>query len=222
MNVKAITLTYEQVASIIEEHINREVLKTPHHVTAVDPWDWDADNEHQFAVSLEPMTVTATPAVPFELTVTTYDPTIPVTLTNSQNGHHPVTAVTPVIATQEVAEPPTEPRKRRAPITDEQRNQVRALVLADTKRNAIASQVGIAESKVYDIIAELRAAGDLPQRGWSDDDNLRTKVYQLYEAGIPAQRIVERLGISHAEYSTIIEPAIRNKLVRPPAQPAVA
>lgn len=55
MHITAITLSYDQVARIIEAYINAELLRTPHRVTRVDPWDWDAADEHQFAISLDPL-----------------------------------------------------------------------------------------------------------------------------------------------------------------------
>lgn len=153
MHITAITLSYDQVARIIEAHINAELLRTPHRVTRVDPWDWDAADEHQFAISLEPLPQQPAAAQPdpvADFAAHLFDAPAPAA---NGNGH---------ARKQEVApEPSSAETKRKPRTTDAQRERVLAMLRIGGNRETIAEACGVAVSAVYKIRAAAIAAGQL-------------------------------------------------------------
>lgn len=178
--VQSITLSYNQVACILEEHINAHILRTPHHVNAVDPWDWDASNEHQFSISLAPMaSQSAAPAAeqlvqavlePAEATAIDIRPIphLPLRIGTNGNGH----AVTVVTPPQEATQAPPAERPKSGKghrITEAQRSRI--LELSERKDWTvieIASAVGCSKATIFDVRKAARQHQSNPQETAGD------------------------------------------------------
>jgi hypothetical protein len=177
--IKSLTLTYDQVARILEQHINAEILRTPQRVTAVDPWDWDASNEHQFSISLAPFDDgaigerAADPAVERLVQTVLHIPPVPANGNGTPPvdlplhiGAQPVTVVSPTDAQQEatqVASATEAPKKRTSRghpklSADDRFQIVRLRTEYDTSAKDLAKRFGVSEATVYDVLAEARSA----------------------------------------------------------------
>ncbi len=176
--IKSLTLTYDQVARILEQHINAEILRTPQRVTAVDPWDWDASNEHQFSISLAPFDDgaigerAADPAVERLVQTVLHIPPVPANGNGTPPvdlplhiGGQPVTAVTPIVSQEatQVASATEAPKKRTRPghtkLSDDDRFQiVRLRAEYGTAVKDLAKRFDVSEATIYHVLAETRSA----------------------------------------------------------------
>jgi predicted transcriptional regulator len=173
--IKSLSLTYDQVARILEEHINAAILRTPQRVTAVDPWDWDGADQHQFTISLAPFEIEEHAPDPATERLISAVLNAPPTPTNG-NGHHPVTAVTPA-----AARPSRGPAAR---IPDAQRVEILRLFDAGLPQTDIADKLGIAQSTASRIISEHRGPGAASARKAEEQARRRIALEPADEANI--------------------------------------
>jgi hypothetical protein len=158
--VKSISLSYEQVAAILQDWINANLLRTAHTVVDIDPYSFGTKTDLQFNIGLEPgiagepftaeeaKFISARKLPAFEEAVSEL---IAAGLAKQAepptNGHGPQEVV-PVA--------PTASPKRRRTVTDDVRDTVLLMREGGAQIGDISEKVGFSESVVYRIIEEQR------------------------------------------------------------------
>jgi hypothetical protein len=168
--VKSLTLSQQQIDQIIERYVNEEILRRPHRVVHIDPWGYDENDDVQFVIGLEPMVETPTAAMIAGVAVLTAEDwkvlrPLPV-YSNGTNGTNDDSNGGQAAEKEVAAIPSSDGRKRRT-VSANERERIIGLVNAGAKRKAIAEAVGLTESQLYAVLAELRATGQLPHRAES-------------------------------------------------------